>query len=170
MDQHLPLPSTWDWKGSAQEGMWRLLTLPTPGTSTPLMGRGTSILFTEPYLPHSSFTSSTMSAMGTEKVVQLTQLNLKYFAQRLMLTGDRCFNNGVRCCTNSRQVAREPPEPLPRRKCAPDIPAVTSSMALLTSFDLLKGNFRPKRVGNVAQRHRRIRIVDSTAASGRALG
>ena len=81
-----------------------------------------------------------------------------------------CGHNGVRRCTNSRQVALERTEPLPRRKWALDIPDGTSFTALLTSFDLLKGNFRPKRVGNVAQRQRRIRIVDSTAASGRASG
>ena len=36
-------------------------TFPTPGTSTPLIGRGISRLLTEPYLPHSSRTSSKMS-------------------------------------------------------------------------------------------------------------
>ena len=88
----------------------------------------------------------------------------------LMLVCLRTFFNGVHCCTNSRQVALERTEPLPRQKCALDIPDGNSFTALLTSFDLLKGNFRPKRVGNVAQRQRRIRIVDSTAASGRASG
>ena len=46
-------------------------TLPTPGTSTPLMGLGISRLRTMPYLPHSSFTSSNMSGkqsnMGIKK-------------------------------------------------------------------------------------------------------
>ena len=70
------------------------------------------------------------------------------------MTLSRSLDNGVRRCTNSRQVAREPTEPLPRQKCALDIPDGTSSTAFLTSFDLLKGNFRPKRLGNVAQRQR----------------
>ncbi len=38
-----------------------MLTLPHPGTSTPLIGLGISKLFTTPYLPHSSLTSSTIS-------------------------------------------------------------------------------------------------------------
>ena len=86
------------------------------------------------------------------------------------LSDNRHALNGVHRCTNSRQVAREPTEPLPRRKCALDIPGSTSSTALLTTFDLLKGNFTPKRLGNVTQRQRWIRIMDSTAALGRASG
>ena len=41
--------------------LYQLLTFPQPGTSTPLMGRGISILLTEPYRLHSSRTSSRMS-------------------------------------------------------------------------------------------------------------
>lgn len=36
-------------------------TFPHPGTSTPLMGLGISILRTTPYLEHSSLTSSKIS-------------------------------------------------------------------------------------------------------------
>ena len=46
-------------------------TFPTPGTSTPLIGRGISTLRTVPYLPHSSFTSSTMSVTIQQHITTL---------------------------------------------------------------------------------------------------
>ena len=59
------------------------LTLPTPGTSTPLIGRGISILFTKPYLPHSSFTSSRIS--GKYNTIINLHINEKH-SQLLSMT------------------------------------------------------------------------------------
>lgn len=44
----------------------KMITFPTPGTSTPGMGLGISILLTAPYLLHSSLTSSRISKKGKE--------------------------------------------------------------------------------------------------------
>ena len=49
------------WPTLETVNLHQLLTFPQPGTSTPLIGRGISILLTEPYRLHSSRTSSRIS-------------------------------------------------------------------------------------------------------------
>ena len=57
------------WPALEVAHLYQLLTFPQPGTSTPLMGRGISILLTEPYRLHSSRTSSRMSE-NTKQIIR----------------------------------------------------------------------------------------------------
>jgi hypothetical protein len=68
-----------------------------PGTSTPRIGRGISRLFTDPYLPHSSLTSSRISTQQHATITQLSVLAVFKYIMKCIMTHlkDNFFTYGT---------------------------------------------------------------------------